>query len=563
MVLPIKRTTTGDLSQIATGDTIDLPGNLRSDATASGRVIGTPTQGFNEILLNKHAATGNMATARSLAATTAGSPGAVLVGVDTTNLTNSAPAQGDLQTVLEALDAASGGGGGGDLQTAYDAGPDIVLDATGAVIVTDGGMSSNPDGAGLIIAADNISNHGIQITRTPGSPAFGGNGIDVVLAANANAQGVDVTTAGLGYALRGIATGFGSPGRFEGQGQSANATSVAQTDPAASNPALEVAHSGLGPAVNVLPTSDGVVVDMSAAGGGAAFRANIGFSTPAVGLDVDQGGNAAGAQVVVSNAASGGIAAIVEHQGNGTVLDLNAAGGTNTLINARAGLTPVLVVDPALVEVGEAANPIPVQAFDYIRTGESAADTTVKSHEAYTTPTGTDPADVANLGRLLMRPGTNTAPSTTADLALRAGSEGETLLTKGGRVYATAVLREFVIANGVTLALGDVVSPSGTTARVGKADPISANGNDNAFGICLVGGTGDVGGTVRALIVMGGYIDGLAGLTANTPVFLDDTTPGLLTSTPPSASGSTSIRIGFALSQSAVIVTIGEKVLIP
>jgi len=552
MVLPIKRTTTGDLSQIATGDTIDLPGNVRSDATASSRLLGTPTQGFNEIMLNKHAATGNMATARPLSSIIAGQSGAVLVGVDIVPLTNSAPAQADLQTVLEALDSASGGGGVTDMQGAYDGGPDITLDASGAIDILD--AATNPDGRVMSITSTtpNVGS-GLEITKNPTIANTAGDALNISNGANSAGEGIRVNHSG-----------NGRPALLVGAGATTQASRVSAPfgNP---NPALEVDHAGLGDALLVTSFGGaGVHVDFSFAGGGAALDVDVGFSTAALGLDIDQGGNAGAAQIVVSNLASGGIATVIEHQGSGIVLDLNAAGGSNRLINARASGTEVLVVDPALMTVGEPTAPIPVIGHSVVRMGTNLTPgTQVKGFDAYTTDVGSDPVDVNNLGRLLMRPGTNTAPSTAADLALRAGSEGETLLTKGGRVYATAVLREFVIANGVTLALGDVVSPSGTTARVGKADPISANGNDNAFGICLVGGTGDVGGTVRALIVMGGYIDGLAGLTANTPVFLDDTTPGLLTSTPPSASGSTSIRIGFALSQSAVIVTIGEKVLIP
>lgn len=537
MVLPIKRTASGDLSQVAPGDTLDL--------TVTGE---TP------------AAT---VPARALSAATAGASGAALVGVDTTNLTNSAPADTDLQTVLEALDAASGGGGGGTLQNAYDAGNAIALDATGAVTISDALGSGNGDGTALKVSQDQIASHAIDVTRSPASPVFAGNGVNVTMNANVSSDGVRVTHAGSGYGVRSTATGFGAGGRFEGQGANATPSSAAQTDSGNANAAFIASHVGTGPALRAETTGTGSALEVSktTSAGNPAARIETQVSGDGTTLEVEQAATSQALTVQISNGGNSAIAAAVEHVGSGIVLDLNAGGGANTLINARAGAVPVLVVDPALLAIGQAANPVFTQSHTSIRLG-TASGTTAKSFEAYTLDVGTDPIDVNNLGRLFWRPGTNTAPSTTADLALRAGSEGETLLTKGGRLYATAVLREFIIATGETLALGDVVAPIGGSGTCGKADPVTANGNDNAFGIVVVGdGPGD--GIKRCLVAMGGYVDGLAGITANTPVYLSDTTPGLLTSTPPSASGTTSIRIGFAFTQSSVVIHVGEKVLIP
>lgn len=439
---------------------------------------------------------------------------------------------------------AGGGGGVTDLQGAYDGGPDITLDLTGAIDIID--AATNPDGRVMSITSTtpNVGS-GLEITKNPTIANTAGDALNISNGANSAGEGISVNHSG-----------SGRPALLVGAGATTPASRVVGPfgNP---NPALEVHHAGVSDALLVTSSGAGVHVDFSTAGSGAALDVDVGFSAPALGLDIDQAGNAGAAQIIVSNAFSGGIATAIEHQGTGIVLDLNAAGGLNVLINARTGGTNVLVVDPALMTVGEPAAPIPVIGHSVVRMG-SGTGTTVKGFDAYTTNVGSDPLDVNNLGRLLMRPGTNTADGTVADLALRAGSAGETLLTKGGRLYATALLREFVIGTG-GVAVQNVVAMNAATSTVVRADPITANNTDNAFGVVIaVEGTGLAG--ERALVAMGGYVDGLSGLTANTPVYLSDSTAGLLTSTVPTAVGSTSIRIGFAFSQSSIIIHVGEKV---
>jgi len=439
---------------------------------------------------------------------------------------------------------AGGGGGVTDLQGAYDGGPDITLDLTGAIDIID--AATNPDGRVMLITSTtpNVGS-GLEITKNPTIANTAGDALNISNGANSAGEGISVNHSGSGRPALLVSAGATTP---------ASRVVGPFGNP---NPALEVHHAGVSDALLVTSSGAGVHVDFSTAGSGAALDVDVGFSAPALGLDIDQAGNAGAAQIIVSNAFSGGIATAIEHQGTGIVLDLNAAGGLNVLINARTGGTNVLVVDPALMTVGEPAAPIPVIGHSVVRMG-SGTGTTVKGFDAYITNVGSDPLDVNNLGRLLMRPGTNTADGTVADLALRAGSAGETLLTKGGRLYATALLREFVIGTG-GVAVQDVVAMDAATSTVVKADPITANNTDNAFGVVIaVEGTGLAG--ERALVAMGGYVDGLSGLTANTPVYLSDSTAGLLTSTVPTAVGSTSIRIGFAFSQSSIIIHVGEKV---
>jgi len=443
----------------------------------------------------------------------------------------------------------SGGGGGGTLQQAYDAGPDITLDATGAIDIIDAATNTEGRVMSITSTTPNVGRC-LEITKNPTIASTAGDALNISNGANSAGEGIRVNHSGSGRPALLVSAGATTP---------ASRVSAPFGNP---NPALEVNHAGVSDALLVTSLGAGVHVDFSISGSGAALDVDVGLSTAALGLDIDQAGNAGAAQIIVSNPVSSGIAAVIEHQGSGVVLDLNAAGGSNVLISARTGGTDVLVVDPALITVGEPTAPIPVIGHSVVRMGTNLTPgTQVKGFDAYTTNVGSDPLDVNNLGRLLMRPGTNTAPSTAADLALRAGSEGETLLTKGGRLYATALIREFVIGTG-GVAVQDVVAMDAATSTVVKADPITANNTDNAFGVVIeVEGTGLAG--ERALVAMGGYVDGLGGLTANTPVYLSDSTAGLLTSTVPSLSGRTSIRIGFAFSQSSIIIHVGEKNLIP
>lgn len=544
MVLPIKRTTNGDLSQLASGD----PLTLTVDGT--GAVV-SPTD------LDSFAA----------------ASGATMVGVDTTNLPNSAPGATDLQTVLEALDAASGGGGVTDMQGAYDGGPDITLDATGAIDIVDAATNADPYVLSIDSTAGAAAKNAVKVVRNPTVANTLGDGINVSLGSNSAGEGVAVVNAGVGR-----------PAQFDGTGATTQATRITQAFGNA-NPALEVDHAGGGGGIVVTHSSGSGVTVNPGFGGGVALDVNVPFSGATLGLDITQAGNAGGAQIVVSNISSFAPALDVQHAGSGNAVVISTtgsgdglsidtaagSGGIGAAINVLAGNraiaasvagTNVLSVDDAECKIGDSAQVVLVQAHGRVVLG-SAAGAEAKTFDARTTDAATTLTPTNNLGRIVTRPGVNTAASTIAELAYQAGSAAaETLLTKGGRLYATAAIREFVIENGETLAPGDVVAPSATATRVGKADPITANGFDNAIGICLVGGTGTAG-IVRALIAMGGYVDGLAGLTANTPVYLDDTTPGLLTSTVPSASGSTSIRIGFATSQSSVVIHVGEKILIP
>jgi hypothetical protein len=269
------------------------------------------------------------------------------------------------------------------------------------------------------------------------------------------------------------------------------------------------------------------------------------------GVSISMGANAAGAGVSVT------------HLGAGAGLTVDATGGSGLGISSlvAAGQTPfqsqvdgvnALTVDggASAVFIGESATPFLIMGYGVCRMG-SAATSSIKSFEAYTTAPGGggDPIDVNNLGRIIMRPGTHTAASTVADLHFRAGSAGESQLTKGGRLYANTTIREYLIANGVTLAAGDVVRPASATT-IGKASASSLP----AIGVVLVGGVGD-GSTVYALVATGGYVSGLSGLTTGGAVYLG-ASAGTYATTAPTGAGESEQRLGLAISTSEMIVAI-------
>ena len=123
------------------------------------------------------------------------------------------------------------------------------------------------------------------------------------------------------------------------------------------------------------------------------------------------------------------------------------------------------------------------------------------------------------------------------------------------------VVVELPIENGVTISAGDVVAASSTTGRVTQGN---ANGDTNgAFvGICVTGGTGDVGGTVNCEFVTAGLVtDSGATFTAQNALYMPDGT-GRPTSTATSGSGDLVYRVGYAVSATQYVLLPGEGTVI-
>lgn len=329
------------------------------------------------------------------------------------------------------------------------------------------------------------------------------------------------------------------------------------------NPAAPWAADGIRVEMGSLASGTGIEVSTTGDGDGITVHRNPGSSATGVGIAVLMGANAmAPGLTVEALGASQGVSVV--SNGSGTGVYVNTSGGTGDGITAlvSSGKNPIqtqinsvnaFTVDGAslLVDIGATGAPLDIYSYGLLRLG-SAAGTRMKSFEAFTTNTATATTTDNNIGKVVMRPGTNTAVSTIADIAFRAGSGSEVLLTKSGALYANTTIREYLIESGVTLAVGDVVRFQSDN-HVGKASA-TINGIP-AVGIVLAvhaGGLGD-GTTVYALVAMHGYVSGLSGLTRGAPIYLSGTA-GAYTNTIPSASGSLVQVLGHAISATEAIL---------
>lgn len=98
------------------------------------------------------------------------------------------------------------------------------------------------------------------------------------------------------------------------------------------------------------------------------------------------------------------------------------------------------------------------------------------------------------------------------------------------------------------------VYDDGGTPTARKADA-SAFGT-RAFGVVLNNVTSPAAATIQSEGVVGGF----TGLTVGEPVFLSDATPGEITQTPPTASGSVWQKLGEATSATEIRLEIGEAI---
>lgn len=131
------------------------------------------------------------------------------------------------------------------------------------------------------------------------------------------------------------------------------------------------------------------------------------------------------------------------------------------------------------------------------------------------------------------------------------GSNTVRLVTGGGTSSVTTTVPvEFTAAVAITA--GQVLTSDG----LGQVTPADAsNGHQPIVGIALT----SVAGGATVDVAMFGKIDGLIGLSANTPYFLGSA--GALTSTAPSSAGDIQLRIGWSISTTELVLHIGEGTL--
>lgn len=166
----------------------------------------------------------------------------------------------------------------------------------------------------------------------------------------------------------------------------------------------------------------------------------------------------------------------------------------------------------------------------------------------------------------------NVAGATKQSSRLRAG---DTAFVTGGVPYycvtatpgaaawsviggsSSALFVDLPIVDGQTLAAADCVSFSATFAgtaggRVRRADARMATAVSGFAGACVVGGTGDAGGSVLATVQIAGiYTDAGAAFTPGKLYLSVSAAGGRPTNTLPSGSGNWYVEVGEAVSATA------------
>ena len=189
----------GDTITIGGGgtDVVDLDGatvNLNVNLTVGDSAVSIGS-GADDALAGLWLQTINTAgTGVDLRGTGNGTSGSEAIGVYTGGLTIS-PATDDLQTVIEALDAAIGSGGA-TLQTAYESGNAISVSTTyGAVQI-----SNTTDATNVLELSRTFAGAGSALTVSMGASTTG-IGVDIDSVAGASGNLVDILNAGDGVGL--------------------------------------------------------------------------------------------------------------------------------------------------------------------------------------------------------------------------------------------------------------------------------------------------------------------------------------------------------------------------
>lgn len=124
------------------------------------------------------------------------------------------------------------------------------------------------------------------------------------------------------------------------------------------------------------------------------------------------------------------------------------------------------------------------------------------------------------------------------------------------------------IENGVTLAAGDCVAVSTTTAgRVTAANADAANLEPDFIGIVLTGGTGDAGGTVNCTFkLIGQPATSGSGLTTGQAVYVPDLTVSTTGQPPataaPTGTGDLVQRVGWAVDATEIFIAPGPGIIL-
>lgn len=324
-------------------------------------------------------------------------------------------------------------------------------------------------------------------------------------------------------------------------------------------------------------------------------------STAGIGLEIDMGANTTGVGASIIAAGSGD-ALLVNNTGPGDAIDIQD-GGSSVLQITGAGalnLTPtsgqnavVTAAGAGVVDInsGNAVQIDAAAASNFTVAGANLTLSTTTSGAILLTSAGAITAsagaassisttagnlsldsaagelvfdDVGNSGLTLSQTSDRTLDQTGSGEVLN----GVTSIIGGLNALADAVdaggslIREDPIVNGVTITAGDCVAASTTSGRVTQANA-NSNTNGRFVGIALNTGTGDVGGTVICRYALPGshVTDSGASFTAGDALFMPDGT-GRPTATAPSGAGDLVRRVGWALTSTTYIQSVGPGIIL-
>ena len=264
-----------------TNDTINLNSSLQPKL--SGAVgVGDATHYLNDLWVLAVNDNGPDQVSYNLLAsgTNAGAYG---VGVDPGIIANSSST--DLMTMLDDLDAAIAAAGADTLQTAYDAGNTIAIDATGSVQISSAAAANNLDLSRTFVGGGTA----LQIRMgEPGDEAVTGIGIDLQSGTGATGDMLFINNQGSGNALD-VQDGGGSVLQVTGAG-ALNLTPTSGQDLT-----LTVAGAGnvdINSADEIfLDATNGISIDAGATSNFSTSAGNLNFDAAAGELSFDDVGN--------------------------------------------------------------------------------------------------------------------------------------------------------------------------------------------------------------------------------------------------------------------------------
>jgi len=291
-----------------------------------------------------------------------------------------------------------------------------------------------------------------------------------------------------------------------------------------------------------------------------------GTSTAGIGLDIDLGVNTTGTALQINQQGSG--LGLDVQDGGGSVLQTTGAGAVSITPTSGQSAT-ITAAGAGTIDINSASGAITLDSTGAGISLDSAGASN------FSTSSGNLTLDAA-AGELVFDDTGNSGLtlSQVSDRTLNETASGEiyngvTSIVGGFNAVANwnvvtggPFSFEEAITDTVTIAAGDCVAADTTAGRVTQCNA-NADTNSRFIGIALVGGTGDVGGSVEARVALPGSLvtDSGAVFTAGDALFLPDGT-GRPTATAPSGTGDVVQRVGWAITSTTYVIDPGPAVIL-